>query len=48
MFQDVEAGRRTEIDYLNGSVVRLGQAHAMATPFNAVIAGLIRARMAQP
>ena len=46
MFQDVEAGRRTEIDYLNGAVVRLGQAHAMATTFNAVISGLIRAREA--
>jgi 2-dehydropantoate 2-reductase len=44
MFQDVEAGRRTEIDYLNGAVVRMGAAHGIATPFNDVIAGLICAR----
>lgn len=44
MFQDVEAGRRTEIDYLNGAVVRMGQSHGIPTPFNDVISGLIRAR----
>ena len=44
MLQDVEAGRRTEIDYLNGAVVRMGAAHGIATPFNEVIAGLVRAR----
>lgn len=44
MLQDVEAGRRTEIDYLNGAVVRMGQLHGIPTPFNDVISGLIRAR----
>ena len=44
MLQDVEAGRRTEIDYLNGAVVRLGRLHGLATPFNDAVAGLIRAR----
>jgi 2-dehydropantoate 2-reductase len=44
MLQDVEAGRRTEIDYLNGAVVRLGKVHGIATPFNDVISGLIQAR----
>ena len=43
MLQDVEAGRRTEIDYLNGAVVRMGQSHGIATPFNEVVSGLIRA-----
>lgn len=46
MLQDVEAGRPTEIDYLNGAVVRMGQAHGLATPFNESIAALIRAREA--
>jgi 2-dehydropantoate 2-reductase len=44
MLQDVEAGKRTEIDYLNGAVVRMGASHGMATPYNDAISGLIRAR----
>lgn len=43
MLQDVGAGRRTEIDYLNGAAVRLGHAHGIATPCNDVISHLIRA-----
>jgi 2-dehydropantoate 2-reductase len=46
MLQDVEAGRQTEIDYLNGAVVRMAAAHRIVTPFNEAIAGLIRAREA--
>lgn len=44
MLQDVEAGRRTEIDYLNGAVGRMGTLHNIATPFNDAVSGLIRAR----
>jgi 2-dehydropantoate 2-reductase len=44
MLQDVEAGRRTEIDYLKGAVVRMGKQHGIATPYNDVISGLIHAR----
>jgi 2-dehydropantoate 2-reductase len=44
MLQDVQAGRRTEIDYLNGAVVRLGQKHGIATPSNDAVSCLIRAR----
>jgi 2-dehydropantoate 2-reductase len=44
MLQDVEAGRRTEIDYLNGAVVRMGQARDLATPANDAVVNLIRAR----
>lgn len=44
MLQDVEAGRRTEIDYLNGAVVRLGREHGIATPSNDAVASLVRAR----
>lgn len=46
MLQDVEAGRRTEIDYLNGAVVRLGEARGLAAPVNAAVASLVRAREA--
>lgn len=44
MLQDVEAGRRTEIDYLNGAVVRMGRRHGIATPFNDAVTSLVRAR----
>lgn len=48
MLQDVEAGRRTEIDYLNGAVVRMGKPHGIATPSNDAVASLVRAREADP
>jgi 2-dehydropantoate 2-reductase len=44
MLQDVDAGRRTEIDYLNGAAVRMGQRHSTPTPSNEAVASLIRAR----
>jgi 2-dehydropantoate 2-reductase len=44
MLQDVEAGRRTEIDYLNGAVVRVGQGRAIKTPSNDALVSLVKAR----
>ena len=44
MLQDVEAGRRTEIDYLNGAVVRMGKKRHTPTPGNDAVACLVRAR----
>jgi 2-dehydropantoate 2-reductase len=44
MLQDVEAGRRTEIDYLNGAVVRMGRGRGIATACNDAVASLVRAR----
>jgi len=44
MVQDLEAGRRTEIDVLNGAILRLGAAHGIATPCHATVVDLIRAR----
>jgi 2-dehydropantoate 2-reductase len=44
MLQDVEAGRRTEIDYLNGAVVRMGRAHDLPTHCNGVVASLVRSQ----
>jgi 2-dehydropantoate 2-reductase len=43
MLQDVENGRRTEIDAINGAIARLGALHHVPTPLNATIATLIRA-----
>ena len=42
MLQDVEAQRRTEIDYLNGGIVRFGQEHGVPTPLNQAIWALVK------
>jgi 2-dehydropantoate 2-reductase len=42
MLQDVEARRPTEIDYLNGGIVRFGEEHGVATPHNRAIWALVR------
>lgn len=47
MLQDIEAGRRTEIDYLNGALVRMGDSTGVAMPVNQVLVSLIRARERQ-
>jgi 2-dehydropantoate 2-reductase len=42
MLQDVEARRQTEIDYLNGGIVRFGGEHGVPTPLNAAVVALIK------
>jgi 2-dehydropantoate 2-reductase len=42
MLQDVEARRQTEIDYLNGGIVRFGQEHGVPTPLNEAITALVK------
>ena len=42
MLQDVEARRQTEIDYLNGGIVRFGREHGVATPLNEAVTALIK------
>jgi 2-dehydropantoate 2-reductase len=42
MLQDVEARRPTEIDYLNGGIVRFGDEHGVPTPHNRAIWALVR------
>jgi 2-dehydropantoate 2-reductase len=42
MLQDIRQGRETEIDFLNGAVVRLASKHGIATPINQTLAELIR------
>lgn len=42
MLQDRMAGRRTEIDALNGAVVRIGDRLGVPTPANRIVADLIR------
>lgn len=43
MLQDVEAGRKTEVDIFAGKVVALGQKHGIPTPANAMMLNLLRA-----
>lgn len=42
MLQDVEARRETEIDYLNGGIVRFGREHGVPTPLNDAILALVK------
>jgi 2-dehydropantoate 2-reductase len=42
MLQDVEARRETEIDYLNGGIVRFGREHGVPTPLNEGILALVK------
>ncbi|GAB3839547.1 2-dehydropantoate 2-reductase [Kribbella italica] len=48
MWEDLQAGRRTEIDYLNGEVVRLAESLGRTAPVNAKLVELIRAEEAGP
>jgi len=42
MLQDVEARRPTEIDFLNGGIVRFGDEHGVPTPLNRAIWALVK------
>ena len=44
MLQDLRAGRRTEVDSLNGAVVALAREHGVDVPVNRALLELIRAR----
>lgn len=44
MVQDLEAGRRTEIDFLNGAIVKIGKESGLEAPFHRSIVSLIHAR----
>jgi 2-dehydropantoate 2-reductase len=43
MLQDVRKGRRPEIDYINGYVVREGERLGVPTPVNAAVTTVLRA-----
>jgi 2-dehydropantoate 2-reductase len=42
MLQDVEVRRATEVDYLNGGIVRFGRENAVPTPLNEAIWALVK------
>jgi len=43
MLQDIEAGRKTEIDYLNGAVLKMGRSCGIDTPINETVLSLVHA-----
>lgn len=42
MLHDLEAGRRLELPWLSGEVVRLGKKHGIATPVHATVLGALK------
>ncbi len=43
MLQDIEAGRRTEVDFINGKIIEYGARAGMATPYNNTLRALVKA-----
>ena len=43
MLQDLEQGRATEVDVVNGGVAQRGRAHGIATPFNDQVVEVVHA-----
>lgn len=42
MLQDVEAGRRTEVDMFAGTVIDFGKKHGIPTPYNTILKSMIK------
>ncbi len=42
MLQDIRGGRKTEIDYINGAIIRYGKKYGVKTPINELLVRLIR------
>jgi 2-dehydropantoate 2-reductase len=43
MLVDIENGRRTEIDFINGKFVQYGKQAGIETPFNQTMRALVKA-----
>ncbi len=48
MWEDLQMGRMTEIDALQGAIIRLGEQYGVATPINARVAKLIKSVEGKP
>ena len=44
MLQDVEAGRETEIDFLNGAIVAFGERYGVDAPLNRALTALVKGK----
>jgi 2-dehydropantoate 2-reductase len=47
MLQDVEAGRQTEIDVINGAIVEAGRRHGIPTPLNDAMVWMVKSLQAR-
>ncbi|KAJ1862247.1 hypothetical protein LPJ73_000806 [Coemansia sp. RSA 2703] len=46
MLQDVSSGRQTEVEWINGYLVRLGKQHGVPTPVNTLLYTLVKLKEA--
>ncbi len=44
MLQDILRGKKTEIDYINGAVVRIGAEYGIETPYNSTVVSMVKAK----
>ena len=42
MLQDIERGKRTEVDFVNGAIYRLGEESGVPTPLNATLYAIVK------
>jgi 2-dehydropantoate 2-reductase len=44
MLQDILGGKKTEIDYINGAIIRLGAEYGIETPYNSAVIKMVKAK----
>lgn len=44
MLQDILRGKKTEIDYINGAILRIGAEHDIETPYNSAVVSMVKAK----
>lgn len=44
MLQDILRGKKTEIDFINGAIVRMGEEYGIGTPFNSAVVRMVKAK----
>jgi len=42
MLQDIESGKKTEIDFINGAIAKIGKRHRVKTPLNSMLTVLVK------
>jgi 2-dehydropantoate 2-reductase len=47
MLMDIEAKRRTEVDFINGKFIEYGQQAGIDTPYNNTLHSLVKGRESQ-
>jgi 2-dehydropantoate 2-reductase len=48
MLQDIEAGRLTEVDFINGAIIEMGKKHGVPTPVNQTMWALVKTIEGRP